>query len=93
MIEMVRTEPQKYVGNKEFRKYIDIKQISDGYTIEVKTETVANASKHAGWLVIISNHITNAVEALQIYRAKDVVEKGFLPAAGRLKNGKLSRFI
>jgi transposase len=78
MIEMVRTEPQKYVGNKEFHRYIDIKQISDGYTLEVKTEAVANASKHAGWLVLISNYITNTVEALQIYRAKDVVEKGFL---------------
>ena len=33
-------------------------------------------------LVIISNHIDNAEEAIHIYRAKDVVEKGFL----RMKN-------
>jgi transposase len=31
-----------------------------------------------GWVIIISNYIDNAQEALQIYRGKDVVEKGFL---------------
>jgi transposase len=32
----------------------------------------------AGNYSLISNHVDNAQEALQIYRAKDVVEKGFL---------------
>jgi hypothetical protein len=33
--------------------------------------------RHAGWMVLISNHVKDAAEALGIYRAKDVVEKGF----------------
>jgi transposase len=32
----------------------------------------------AGWLVILSNDIEDPKETLRIYRAKDVVEKGFL---------------
>jgi len=36
----------------------------------------------AGWLVLISNYVETCEEALRIYRAKDVVEKGFM----RLKN-------
>ena len=36
----------------------------------------------AGWVVLISNDIADALQAMCIYRDKDVVEKGFL----RLKN-------
>ena len=35
-----------------------------------------------GWMVLISNHVEDCRRALEIYRAKDVVEKGFM----RLKN-------
>ena len=37
---------------------------------------------HAGWMVLISNHIKDTKKALSIYRTKDAVEKGFF----RLKN-------
>jgi len=48
-----------------------------GYTITVRHEVAKNELSHAGWLVLVSNHLSNAREAIEIYRDKDVVEKGF----------------
>ena len=45
--------------------------------------------KHSGWLVIISNHVSEKVEALRIYRTKDVVEKGFMRLKNSLDLGRL----
>ena len=39
--------------------------------------SVSNELETVGWVVIISNDIDNAKEAMRIYREKDVVEKGF----------------
>ena len=38
--------------------------------------------QNCGWMVLLSDSVDNAEEALTIYRAKDVVEKSF----SRLKN-------
>ena len=43
----------------------------------------------AGWLVIISNDVADAKEAIIIYREKDVVEKGFLRLKNSLDLGRL----
>ncbi|MDR2711963.1 MAG: transposase, partial [Clostridiales bacterium] len=89
MLEKASVDPEKYLGNKEFGKYINIEQISEGYQIDVKKEAVLNANKHAGWLVIISNHAKNALETIKIYRSKDVVEKGFLKIKNSLDLARL----
>jgi transposase len=34
------------------------------------------ATPHAGWMVLLSNHVSDTKKALLIYRGKDVVEKG-----------------
>jgi transposase len=74
--------PAKYADNKIYAKYLDIRLENEVYSVCVKEDEMENALKHAGWLVITSNHIASARDALRIYRAKDVVEKGF----DRLKN-------
>ena len=43
----------------------------------------------AGWLVMISNNVSDPKEALAIYREKDVVEKGFLRLKNSLDLGRL----
>jgi len=43
----------------------------------------------ASWLVIISNDVPRAKEAICIYRDKDVVEKGFLRLKCSLDLGRL----
>ncbi|WP_042315273.1 hypothetical protein [Desulfofarcimen acetoxidans] len=40
------------------------------------------------WLVVLSNDVSDAKEALSIYRRKDVVEKGFLRLKTQLDLGR-----
>ena len=83
-------EPEKYAEDAEYEKYLIIrKSTASGYTVNIREKAVEDAFKHSGWLVIISNHIENAEEALRIYRAKDVVEKGFLRLKNSLDLGRL----
>jgi len=44
---------------------------------------------YKGWVVLISNHIDSATEAIEIYRTKDVVEKGFMKLKNCLDLGRL----
>jgi len=75
--------PVKYVGNKRFLRFFDFVVGVDGsYRVVLRGEALSRACLFAGMLVILSNDVGCALEALRVYRAKDVVEKGFL----RLKN-------
>jgi transposase len=48
-----------------------------GYTISIREDVIAKSLETAGWFVLVSNHVEDAQEAFDIYRMKDVVEKGF----------------
>jgi len=89
MLIIATNNPEKHSSNKDICKYINISKSDADYTVEVNKEGVEAAYKHAGWLVIISNHIENAAEALRIYRAKDVVEKGFMKVKNSLDLARL----
>ncbi len=52
--------------------------------MRVREDVIERELANAGWLVLVSNHIKDAGEAIKIYRAKDVVEKGFLRFKGSL---------
>jgi transposase len=83
--EQAREQPEKYASSSEHAKYLIIRKSekeSGGYTVNLREDIVAAELETAGWLVVISNFITDAREAIKIYREKDIVEKGFL----RLKN-------
>ena len=43
----------------------------------------------AGWLFVLSNDVSDAKQALSIYRQKDVVKKGFLRLKTQLDMGRL----
>jgi transposase len=68
----------------EFGKYLVVKK--SGRTgrehVSIRHEVLRKELRHAGWMILISNHVKDTAEALRIYRAKDVIEKGFL----KLKN-------
>jgi len=71
-------------GNKEaaaaIKKFLIVRKSTktkDGFTVNIRDDVVEQVLKTAGWLVLISNHISDPQEALDIYRIKDVVEKGF----------------
>ena len=69
----------------EFKKYLIIRnssKSSEGLTVNVRKDVIAKKMQNCGWMVLLSDSVDNAEEALTIYRAKDVVEKSF----SRLKN-------
>jgi transposase len=50
---------------------------NDGeYSFTLKEDAVRKELRHAGWLVCVSNTIRDPLEAIRMYRDKDVVEKG-----------------
>ena len=81
LISQVKHNPEKHTNNADVKKYLIVRKSDKneaGYTINIRHEVIADELSNSGWLVLISNHIDNAKEAIQIYRDKDVVEKGFL---------------
>jgi transposase len=75
----------------EFGKYLTIKK--SGKTgkerVSIRHEVLRKELRHAGWMVLISNHVKDTAEALRIYRAKDVIEKGFLKLKNNLDLNRL----
>jgi len=81
LIAKVRKEPEKSRNMADVKKYLTIrksKKSDIGYSIKIKSQMLTKELLTTGWLIIISNYIDSVQEALQIYRGKDVVEKGFL---------------
>ena len=90
--EQAETDPINAMLNDECKKYLLIRnseKTSTGYTVNIKDDVVNRELETAGWLVIISNDVTDVKEAISIYREKDVVEKGFLRLKNSLDLGRL----
>ena len=65
---------------KEFQEYLIFNEADkpDGSTVvSIRKDAVEKGLQHSGWLILISNDIADTQEALDLYRAKDVVEKSF----------------
>jgi hypothetical protein len=81
LMKQLNQDMEKHRNSAEVKKYLTIrksKNESIGYSIKIKNKTLEAELLTKGWVILISNHVSNAQEALHIYRAKDVVEKGFL---------------
>lgn len=89
--ERAEADPEA-AQSDESLKYLIIRKSEHaptGYTINVREEVVAKKLKNAGWLVVLSNDVVDAKQALIIYRQKDVVEKGFWRLKTQLDLGRL----
>lgn len=87
LVEAAGDNPGNGTLKKQFERYLIIrrsKKREGGYTVNVREDVVERELARAGWLVMVSNHISDAEEAIGIYRAKDVVEKGFMRLKGSL---------
>ncbi len=61
-----------------YARYFEVKSSpSRGNTIIAKQEAINEARKNYGYFALISNEIKDSIEALEIYRNKDLVEKAF----------------
>ena len=85
-------QPEKCASNSLYTKYLIIRRSekdSSGYTVNLREDVVEAELETAGWLIVISNFVTDAKEAITIYREKDVVEKGFMRLKNSLDLGRL----
>ncbi len=63
---------------KQYAKYFELKSTPvRGTKVKAKEEALAEAKRNYGYFALLSNEIKNSVEALEIYRNKDQVEKAF----------------
>ena len=63
---------------KLYAKYYDISQTPvRGIVLTPKQDAIDEAEKNYGFFALISNDIKDPMEALGIYRSKDVIEKAF----------------
>jgi hypothetical protein len=75
---------------KDIEKYLAVAPDGSCAGARIRQEAVDRELATAGWVVIVGNENIRAQEAHDIYRKKDVVEKGFMkyknnPGMGRLR--------
>jgi len=82
--ELDRLEEELRLGQKNpenEKKYDKYFIVSDtpvrGRKIEPKQEAIDTVEKNFGFFVLMSNAINDPIEALKIYRTKDLIEKAF----------------
>jgi transposase len=63
---------------KLYDKYFTVKKTPKrGICVTVNNEAVQNAKRYNGFFALLTNEKMDAIQALRIYRQKDVVEKAF----------------
>lgn len=80
LIKKAEADPHLSQLKEDFHKYLMIRKSEkqeSGYTISIREDVIQKQLRHAGWLVLISNTVSSTQEAHDLYRIKDVVEKGF----------------
>ena len=90
--DRAEAQPEKHADDPEYEKYLDIrrpKKARGKYTIKLREDVVEAELRTAGWMVVVSNCVQDAKEAIRAYREKDVVEKGFLRLKNSLDLGRL----
>lgn len=77
-LEALIREKQSVSGMAdECLKYLRIQHTGQGLAIQRDQARIDEALRHKGYLIILSNAIMDAQEALSLYRAKDAVERAF----------------
>ncbi len=63
---------------KFYTKYFEVKETPKrGVSLTPKQEAIEDAEKNSGYFALISNGVKDPLEALKIYRSKDMIEKAF----------------
>lgn len=76
---------------KLYAKYFSVQETPKrGLKVEAKQESINEAVKNFGYFALMSNGIKDPVEAIQIYRNKDLIEKSFGNLKERLNMRRMS---
>ena len=77
--------------DKLYQKYFIIKETPvRGITYSFKEDAIRKAEKNYGYFVLMTNGIKDPVEAIRIYRLKDLIEKSFGNLKERLSMRRMS---
>lgn len=81
-LESNKTKPE---NSKKYEKYFNVKETpKKGVVVTIKKEVILEEESKFGYFTLISNDVKDATKALEIYRNKDLVEKGFSDLKNRL---------
>jgi transposase len=84
----LQSDKRKAEHEKDYGKYFEVTQTPvRGIRVTAKQASMDEAMSRFGYFVLLSNEVKTSEMALEIYRNKDVVEKGFGNIKERL-NGK-----
>ena len=77
---------------KSYGKYFDVVSLPDGGGVLVRFKQVVIdfACRNFGFFALLSNVISDPVEALNVYRSKDLIEKAFCDLKDRLNMRRTS---
>jgi transposase len=82
------TDPE---DERLYQKYFTIHETPvRGKTYSFKKESIRKADKNYGYIVLMSNGIKDPIEALRLYRLKDLIEKSFGNLKDRLSMRRMS---
>lgn len=83
---------QRYPDHEKlYAKYFEVKTTPvRGAKVTAREEVMAEAKCNYGYFALVSNEIKDAIEALEIYRNKDLVEKSFANLKERLNLRRLA---
>lgn len=63
---------------KQYARYYEIHETAvKGITLTPKQEAISAVEKYYGYFALLSNGVKDPLEALEIYRSKDLIEKAF----------------
>ena len=75
---------------KAYTEYFDVKKTPKrGITVTYKEDAIRKGRQYLGYFALITNEKMDAFTALQLYRMKDIVEKGFSNIKDRLNMRRL----
>jgi len=87
----LRSGKRKEEHEKSYSKYYEITETPvRGIQFKSKQEAIDTARKNFGFFVLLSNGVKDPVEALNIYRSKDMIEKAFSDLKDRLSMRRTS---
>ena len=89
--EELRSGKRKEDHEGNYAKYYDVVETPvRGIRITPKQTAINTARKNFGFFAILSNGVKDPVEALNIYRSKDLIEKAFTDLKDRLNMRRTS---
>lgn len=76
---------------KEYERYFDVHETPKrGLVITAKEDVIRQKKKNFGYFALLSNGIKDPIEAIKIYRNKDLIEKSFGNLKERLDMRRMS---